>query len=60
MPICSYCKKEYKFPRGLTFVMNDGTIKYFCSSKCRKNFKMKRRKVNWILKKFKSKKIENK
>lgn len=31
-------------------VMVDGTVNYFCSSKCRKNFLMKRRKVRWVLK----------
>ncbi|MBT96853.1 MAG: 50S ribosomal protein L24 [Candidatus Pacearchaeota archaeon] len=56
MPKCVYCKKEYDVPRGLTLVKNDGTINYLCSSKCRKNMKMKRRKVRWISKKKKSKK----
>ncbi|MAH03171.1 50S ribosomal protein L24 [Candidatus Pacearchaeota archaeon] len=56
MPKCVYCKKEYDVPRGLTLVKNDGTINYLCSSKCRKNMKMKRRKVRWISKEKKSKK----
>tara|TARA_Y100000034_G_scaffold46233_1_gene56847 strand:+ start:677 stop:850 length:174 start_codon:yes stop_codon:yes gene_type:complete len=56
MPKCVYCKEEYDIPRGLTLVKNDGTINYLCSSKCRKNMKMKRRKVRWISKKKKSKK----
>jgi len=50
MPKCSYCGKEYGIPRGLTLVLNDGTLKYLCSSKCRKNMLMKRRKVRWISK----------
>ena len=52
MPRCTFCKHTYEFPRGLTLVMNDGTIIYFCSSKCRKNFNMKRdnKKVLWIKK----------
>jgi len=50
MPKCSYCGKMYENPRGLTLVMTDGTIKHLCSSKCRKNMKMKRRKVRWISK----------
>ena len=54
MPKCVYCGKEYDVPRGLTLVMNDGTINYLCSSKCRKNMKMKRRKVRWISKKKKT------
>ena len=53
MPKCSYCGKNYEFPKGLTVVMKDGTVRYFCSSKCRKNFEMKRRKVRWISKKKK-------
>jgi len=48
MPKCSYCGKVYEPPRGLTLVLKDGAIRYLCSSKCRKNMKMKRRKVRWI------------
>lgn len=50
MPKCSYCGKNYEHPRGLTLVMTNGTINYLCSSKCRKNMKMKRRKVRWVSK----------
>lgn len=52
MPKCSYCGTEYDFPRGLTFVLPNGDILYFCCSKCRKNHKMGRRgdKRNWIRK----------
>ncbi len=50
MPKCSYCGKQYEFPRGLTIVKTDGNVKYLCSSKCRKNMKMGKRKVRWILK----------
>jgi ribosomal protein L24E len=50
MPFCSYCKKSYEIPRGMTVVMVDGTVNHFCSSKCRKNFLLKRRKVRWVLK----------
>ena len=48
MPKCVYCGTQYEFPRGLTLVMTDGAINYLCSSKCRKNLFMKRRKVRWI------------
>ena len=48
MTKCFYCSKEYDIPKGLTLVMKDGTIKNLCSSKCRKNMLMKRRKVRWI------------
>ncbi|GBE19413.1 50S ribosomal protein L24e [archaeon BMS3Abin17] len=53
MPKCVYCGQQYESPRGLTLVMNDGKINYLCSSKCRKNMKMKRRKVRWKTKKKK-------
>ena len=55
MPKCSYCGRDYEFPRGLTLVSKDGKINYLCSSKCRKNMLMKRRKVRWISKKRKTK-----
>ena len=52
MPVCIFCKKNYEFPRGITVVHKDGTVKYFCSSKCRKNSEMGRdnRKVGWVKK----------
>ena len=53
MPKCVYCGKTYEFPLGLTLVGNDGTINYLCSSKCRKNMNLKRRKVLWVSKKQK-------
>jgi ribosomal protein L24E len=55
MPKCSYCGLTYHNPRGLTLVLNSGDIKFLCSSKCRKNMLMKKRKVRWITKKTKSK-----
>ena len=52
MPTCSFCKKMYNFPRGTTVVQLDSSVKYFCSSKCRKNQEMGRlnKKVKWIVK----------
>ena len=50
MPKCVYCGKDYHVHKGLTLIMKDGTINYLCSSKCRKNMLMKRRKVRWISK----------
>jgi len=53
MPRCSFCKHIYEFPRGLTLVLNDGNILYFCSGKCRKNMlhlKRDNKKVRWIKK----------
>ena len=48
MPKCSYCGSMYDVPKGLTYVLKDGTVKLLCSSKCRKNFLMGRRKVRWV------------
>jgi len=53
MPKCVYCGTIYENPRGLTLVMIDGTINYLCSSKCRKNLLMNRRKVRWVHKETK-------
>jgi len=52
MPTCSFCKKSYKEPRGLTVFTFDGRSIHFCSSKCRRNLDLKRdpKKVNWIRK----------
>jgi len=52
MPTCSFCKKVYEFPRGLTLILNDGRLMHFCTSKCQRNFKLKRdpKKVKWIKK----------
>jgi len=60
MPKCSFCKRDYALPRGLTLIMKDGTINYLCSSKCRKNMLMKRRKVRWVTKPTKSEKEASK
>ncbi|MEX0920057.1 MAG: hypothetical protein WDZ69_00570 [Candidatus Pacearchaeota archaeon] len=57
MTKCVYCGREYNIPRGLTLVMNDGTINHLCSSKCRKNMLMKRRRIRWI---SKAKKVKDK
>jgi ribosomal protein L24E len=58
MPKCVYCKKDYDIHKGLTLVMKDGKVNYLCSSKCRKNMLMKRRKVRWISKTKKEKTLE--
>lgn len=42
MTKCSYCGKEYGFFKGLTLITNSGHMVHFCSSKCRKNSKMRR------------------
>jgi large subunit ribosomal protein L24e len=52
MPVCWFCKSSYEFPRGISVVQKDGSVRYFCCSKCRKNSEMGRnnRKVNWVRK----------
>jgi len=52
MPACTFCKHNYEFPRGTTVVAKDGNVKYFCSSKCRKNMELgrKSKKVKWVTK----------
>ena len=52
MPVCSFCKKGYEFPRGTTVVQKDSSVRYYCSSKCRKNFEIGRisKKVKWVRK----------
>lgn len=52
MPACSFCKKNYNFPKGMTVVQKDSSVRYYCSSKCRKNSEMGRlnKKVKWIVK----------
>lgn len=52
MPVCSFCKNTYNFPKGTTVVQKEGLVKYFCSSKCRKNSEMGRlsKKVKWVKK----------
>jgi len=57
MPACTFCKKQYDAPRGLTIFTFDGKSIFYCSSKCRRNAALKRdsKKVNWVRKKVKDK-----
>lgn len=34
---CSFCGDEFPAGTGLMYVRNDGTILWYCSSKCRKS-----------------------
>jgi len=50
---CSFCGKEVIPGTGIMYVKNDGTVLWFCSSKCRKNMlKLGRdpRKLKWTSK----------
>jgi len=52
MPIvhtCAYCGREIEPGTGLMYVKNDGSVVWFCSSKCFKSWKLKRdpRKLKW-------------
>ena len=60
MPKCSYCGEDYDMHRGVTLVLNNGETKYLCSSKCRKNMKIGRRKIRWIHDKKQAKKVARK
>lgn len=47
---CSFCGDEFPSGTGIMYVRNDGSILWFCSSKCRKSsIKLKRdsRKLPW-------------
>ena len=35
--ICNFCEEPLEKGTGLLYVKKDGTLFYFCSSKCRKN-----------------------
>jgi large subunit ribosomal protein L24e len=50
---CSFCGQEIEPGTGKMFVRRDGSVLYFCSSKCEKNMlKLKRvpRKIKWVSK----------
>lgn len=50
---CTFCGNDIEPGTGKMFVKKDGTVLYFCSSKCEKNsLKLKRlpRKVRWVKK----------
>lgn len=58
MPKCTYCGKDYEWPRGLTLVDTVGKIRYYCSSQCRKYALMERKKGKWAKPKAEVKEIK--
>ncbi len=51
MRTCSFCGKEIEEGTGKMYVKKDGSVYFFCSSKCEKNMiKLGRvpRKVKWV------------
>jgi len=46
---CSFCGRDFPHGTGLMYVKNDGSLLYFCSSKCRKSSLIGRdaRKLRW-------------
>ena len=47
---CSFCGGEFPAGPGMMFIKNDGSILWFCSSKCRKSSLFLRRdarKLKW-------------
>jgi len=46
---CSFCSGDIAIGTGKMFVKKDGTVLYFCSSKCEKNMRLGRipRRVKW-------------
>jgi large subunit ribosomal protein L24e len=47
--VCSFCGEKIEPGTGKMYVRKDGTIFYFCSSKCQNNYRLKRvpRRVVW-------------
>lgn len=50
--MCSFCNKIIEPGTGKLYAKRDGTVYYFCSSKCEKNMKLGRapRRVEWAKK----------
>lgn len=50
MPNCSFCDDPISKGTGFIFIKKDGTLFYFCSSKCKKNtlnLKREGRRQKW-------------
>lgn len=46
---CYFCGKKIPSGKGKMLVLKSGVIRYFCSRKCEKNWKMGRdpKKIRW-------------
>jgi large subunit ribosomal protein L24e len=46
---CSFCDKKIDLGTGKMFVLKSGVVRYFCSSKCERNWKLGRdaKNVKW-------------
>lgn len=47
---CAFCGKEEYAHKGIHVIMNDGSVRYYHTNKCRKNamkLKRDRRKIRW-------------
>jgi large subunit ribosomal protein L24e len=47
--VCTFCGETLEPGTGKMFVKKDGTIYYFCSTKCQNNYRLGRvpRRVEW-------------
>ena len=59
---CSFCGEEVGKGKGILFARRDGSLLYFCKSKCRINFNMGRKttKLKWTLRKEEGKESKSK
>lgn len=49
---CVFCGKEEEDYKGVYLIKNEGSVNYYCSSKCKKNhvgLRRDRRKVRWTI-----------
>ncbi|NPA86401.1 MAG: 50S ribosomal protein L24 [Candidatus Diapherotrites archaeon] len=46
---CHFCGREIEKGTGIMYVLNDGTVLWFCSHKCLRNWQLGRnpRKLKW-------------
>ncbi|MHA1794094.1 MAG: 50S ribosomal protein L24e [Promethearchaeota archaeon] len=48
--VCSFCRNEIDYGRGIMRINNDGSVLVFCSNKCKKSmlvYKKNPRKTRW-------------